>query len=40
MILIPKGSSHKYKTNSSRMVLISINQIDDVISSILPMSKK
>ena len=30
MILIPKGSSHRYATNSDRMVLISINQIDDV----------
>ena len=30
MVLIPKGSSHKYVTNASRLILISINQIDDV----------
>jgi mannose-6-phosphate isomerase-like protein (cupin superfamily) len=30
MILIPKGSSHKYTTTTSRLVLISINQIDDI----------
>ncbi len=30
MILIPKGSSHKYSTVKSRLTLISINQIDDV----------
>jgi len=30
MILIPKGNSHKYTTNGSRLVLISVNQIDDV----------
>ncbi|MFW3145910.1 MAG: cupin domain-containing protein [Thermoplasmatota archaeon] len=29
MILIPMGSSHKYSTSTSRLVLISINQIDD-----------
>lgn len=30
MILIPKGSSHKYTTTTDRLTLISINQIDDV----------
>lgn len=30
IILIPKGSSHKYTTTTSRLVLISVNQIDDV----------
>jgi mannose-6-phosphate isomerase-like protein (cupin superfamily) len=30
LILIPKGKSHKYTTNSHRLTLISINQIDDV----------
>ena len=30
MILIPNGSSHKYTTKASRLVLISVNQIDDV----------
>ncbi len=30
MILIPKGKHHKYTTNSHRLTLISINQIDDV----------
>lgn len=39
MILIPKGSSHKYTTNSNRMVMISINQIDDNMPTALPMSK-
>jgi mannose-6-phosphate isomerase-like protein (cupin superfamily) len=29
MILIPKGSSHKYITTGKRLVLISVNQIDD-----------
>jgi mannose-6-phosphate isomerase-like protein (cupin superfamily) len=29
MILIPNGSSHKYTTKASRLVLISVNQIDD-----------
>ena len=40
MILIPKGSSHRYTTNSSRMVLISINQIDEIKPPIkrMPMS--
>jgi len=28
MILIPKGSFHKYTTKASRLVLISVNQID------------
>ncbi len=32
MILIPKGSSHKYTTDTSRLILISINQIDDVVN--------
>lgn len=30
LILIPKGSSHKYTTTTSRLILISINQIDDI----------
>lgn len=30
MILIPKGSHHKYTTNAHRLTLISINQLDDV----------
>jgi mannose-6-phosphate isomerase-like protein (cupin superfamily) len=30
LILIPKGSSHKYTTTTSRLTLISINQIDDI----------
>jgi len=30
MILIPKGSSHKYTTLKERLVLISVNQIDDI----------
>lgn len=29
LILIPKGSSHKYTTTTDRLTLISINQIDD-----------
>ena len=29
MILVPKGSSHKYTTTTDRLTLISINQIDD-----------
>ena len=29
MILIPNGSSHKYTTKTSRLVLISVNQIED-----------
>jgi len=32
MILIPKGSSHKYTTKGDRLILISINQIDDRIT--------
>ena len=30
LVLVPKGKSHKYTTNSQRLTLISINQIDDV----------
>jgi mannose-6-phosphate isomerase-like protein (cupin superfamily) len=30
LILIPKGSSHKYTTTTRRLTLISINQIEDI----------
>ena len=40
MILIPKGSSHKYTTNSSRLTLISVNQIDDKPAKKKIISKK
>ena len=32
MILIPKGNSHKYTTKNHRLVLISVNQLDDKVA--------
>ncbi len=40
MILIPKGRHHKYTTNSHRLTLISINQIDDVVVNKKTTAKK
>lgn len=34
MVLIPKGSSHKYTTTTDRLILFSINQIDDKKTSL------
>jgi mannose-6-phosphate isomerase-like protein (cupin superfamily) len=40
LILIPKGKSHKYATTGSRLVLISVNQIDDKVIKKKPAMKK
>ncbi len=40
MILIPKGKHHKYTTNSHRLTMISINQIDDVTVKDISKPKK
>ena len=40
LILIPKGNSHKYTTTGSRLVLISVNQIDDKAVKEKPAAKK
>ena len=40
LILIPKGKSHKYTTAASRLVLISVNQIDDVVAKKKTVPKK
>ena len=40
MLLVPKGKSHKYTTNSHKLTLISINQIDDVITKKKTSTKK
>ena len=40
LILIPKGSSHKYTTTGSRLVLISVNQIDENVIKKKPAVKK